>query len=54
MLGVGVLLTAGDTAENETVEGLFVLIVILRILEVIADSIPLVSSPRTFPMQEDQ
>ena len=43
VLGVGLLFsTGGDISTRESVDGLFAFIVALRILEVIADTIPLV------------
>ncbi len=43
VLGVGLLITSGgDLSDNETVKGLFAVIVALKILEVIADIVPLV------------
>jgi hypothetical protein len=47
-LGLGLLvITGGDMSSRESVEGLFAFIVALRILEVIADTIPLVRACRS-------
>ena len=47
ILGVGLLIiNGGDISSRESVEGLFAFIVVLRILEVIADTVPLVRGLR--------